>query len=115
MGLWQRTWVPGLTAPPSVRRIGCSRRRERRGLRNLEGPAVAGADAEQVYVGVDLTADLGPRATEEAATGRNAAPAEAASRVDSGQPEEPADQMAARPPGGLPLGSVCVHEALLTL
>ena len=110
MGLWQRTRLPGLTPPPSVRRIEYSRQRERRGLRHLEGQAVAGADAEQVYVGVDLAADLGPRTTEEAATGRNAARAEAASQVDSGEPEEPADEMAGQPPG-VPLGSVCVHDA----
>ena len=50
MGLWQRTRIPGRTPPPSVRRIEYSRQRERRGLRHLEGQAVAGADAEQVSV-----------------------------------------------------------------
>ena len=96
----------------SVRRIECSRRQERRGLWYLEGEAVAGADAEQVYVAVDLAADLGSRATEETATGRNAAPAEAAPQVDSGEQEQPADEMATTT-ARVPLGSVCVHDTLL--
>ena len=109
VGLWQQPRISSLTLPPNVRRIEYSCRRERHGLRHLEGEAVAGADAEQVYVGVDSAADPGPRATEEAATGGNAAPAAAAPQVDSGEPEEPADEMAARPPV-VSLGRVCVHD-----
>ena len=56
---------------------------------------MAGADAEQVYVGVDLATDPGPRAAEEAAAGGDAARAETAPQVDSGEEQQPADEMAA--------------------
>ena len=56
---------------------------------------MAGADAEQVYVGVDLATDPGPRAAEEAAARGDAARAETAPQVDSGEEQQPADEMAA--------------------
>ena len=77
--------------------------------RHLEGEAVADADAEQVYVGVGAAAGPSPRAKEEATAGGDAARAETAPQIDSGEPEQPADEVPATT-AEKALKSVSVHD-----